>query len=123
VKIKLFLIAISFLTIPLQALPAKADVTSCLNKFLQGELSDIGYRVGEIEAQADYQGVRYHWLSLDSDYPRFKNVEVIIAESDQQGICEMPVHDPGGNMASLEQYEQVLPREVVRKFMKAFQSQ
>lgn len=121
-KIKLFLSTITFLTISLVTPPAKADVNTCLDKFLQGELADIGYRAGEIEAQVEHQGIRYHWLSLDSDYPRFKNVEAIIAESDQ-GVCEMPVYDPGGNMYTQESYERVLPKAVVQKFMKAFRSQ
>ncbi|KAI9134395.1 hypothetical protein [Acaryochloris sp. CCMEE 5410] len=84
-------------------------------------MADIGYRVREIEAQVEHQGVRYHWISLGSDYPRFKNVETIIAESDQ-GVCEMPVHDPGGNMHTLEQYERVLPKAVVQKFINVFRS-
>lgn len=121
-KIKLFLSTIPFLTILLVAPSVKADVNTCLDRILQDKLADIGYRAGEIEAQVEHRGIRYHWLSLDSDYPRFKNVEAIIAESNQ-GTCEMPVYDPAGNMHTLESYERVLPKAVVQKFMEVFRSQ
>lgn len=96
------------------ALPARADVESCLNQQLQ---SNLGVAEVEKAEQIEHEGIRYHWIHVQIKNGRM--IRTVIAENNT-GHCALVMGDMGHNISTIEQYEEALTKPIADKFYKAF---
>lgn len=116
-KYQVFLISISFLAC---ALPVQANPKPCLERELSKEsMAPFNFSDATQVASVTHEGKTYDWIMLSESSGRFKDIPSVIV-TDSNNYCEMPVFDPGGNLTSAEQYQDLLGNEVYAKFLKAF---
>lgn len=113
---KISLLALSVLAF---GLPAQANPQTCLERQLADEsMAPFNFNEAQQVATVNHAGKTYDWILLSS--PRFRKVPSVIV-TDSNNSCEMPVFDPGGNLTSEREYQELLGAEVYAKFQKAFQ--
>ena len=116
-KYRVFFIIISFFSC---TLPVQANPKSCLEQELSKEsMAPFSFSNATQVASVMHEGKTYDWIMLSESSGRLKNIPSVIV-TDSNNYCEMPVFDPGGNLMSAEQYQNLLGNEVYGKLQKAF---
>lgn len=99
------------------AIPAKADVESCLNNKMQEAFPTLNNSTAKHVLQIEHQGINYHWILVKTEGGR--EIRTVIGENDV-GHCSLLMSDMGHNISTIEQYEEALTKPIADKFYRAF---
>lgn len=117
----LSIIPILLLSLLVQS-PAKANknADACLNQVIKSELSRSSFKKVDLISSIIHQGSEYYSVFLTPHVADLPRTEVILKITGQSG-CEVALKVLEGDLATKEDYYQLVDREVIDKFIQASQ--
>lgn len=105
--------------------PALANTENCVNEVLQQPTwARYGFDSASQVAEVEHEGTTYHWINLsDSKLKQRKAFISSVFATNSEGLCKLVTIDITGPLPTIQDYYEVLGREVTDKFMQAFREQ